>query len=56
MEEYTLVAAVVQNKAELEQITEKPKKFENVQITERFEDALSMCDAVLFLEIGRAHV
>lgn len=50
MEEYTLVAAVVQNKAELEQIAEKSEKFEDILITEKFEDALSVCDAVLFLE------
>lgn len=50
MEEYTLVAAVVQNKAELDQVIEKSKKFENILITEKFEDTLSICDAVLFLE------
>ena len=38
MEEYTLVAAVVQNKAELEQIAEKSEKFEDILITEKFED------------------
>lgn len=47
--EYELAAAVVKSQADLQFVLKKNKKNERVFITDEYENALSICDAVLFL-------
>lgn len=50
MPEYELVAAVVKSQADLQFILHKFDNIESVLITEEYENALPMCDTVLFLD------